>query len=112
MRVDAGVLNKRIVISETEIAKDSDGIKTETLKTIHSCWAKVSNTSGTEATKTGATFADLNTRFMIRYTDKQIHPKHVIVFAGNRYNIEYVNNYGYSNEYIEIMAKVNVQAGR
>lgn len=103
MNVNPGELSKRIKIVSVVFGVDSDGfpiIVSETI--IHECWAKAGNTSGTELIKAGAEFVEAKTRFLIRYTSKTINEDMQVIFNGDYYNISYVNNYEYSNDYIEI----------
>jgi len=102
MNVNPGELNKRIKIVSVTNGADSEGfpIPIETL--IHECWAKAGNTSGTELIKAGAEFIEAKTRFLIRHVNKTINEDMQVIFNGDYYNISYVNNYEYSNEYIEI----------
>lgn len=102
MNVNPGEMNKRIKIMATTRTVDEDGFQIESEIVQHECWAKVSNTSGTELTKANAEFVEVKTRFMIRYTAKVINEDMTILFQGNTYDIAYLNNYGFSNEYMEI----------
>jgi len=102
MNVNPGELSKRIKIVSVVSGVDSDGFPIASETIIHECWAKAGNTSGTELIKAGAEFVEAKTRFLIRYTSKTINEDMQVIFNGDYYNIRYVNNYEYSNEYIEI----------
>lgn len=102
MNVNVGELNKKISIYSKSTATDADGYPIETPVLFHSCWAKFSRTSGTEAAKANADFADLKVRFLIRYTSKPISRKMVVRYGGEDYEIEYLNDYEDRHEYIEI----------
>lgn len=107
MNVNPGELDKRIKFITTASETDSDGFPAEPVETIfHECWASVSHTSGTEIIKANAEFSEIKTRFMIRYTKKEINQKMEILFNAKHYNIAYMNNYNLSNEYIEIFATI------
>lgn len=85
-------LNKRITI------KDADNI------VVRTCFASVSNMTGTEVVKNNVHFEQATTRFIIRYTTIPITSDMYIVFDGFRYDIQYTNNYNFANESIEIIA--------
>lgn len=103
MTVNAGELNKRIKIIRRQASVDADGYeKDPTEETVHTCWAKFSQTSGTEAVKNNAGFAQLKVRFLIRYTSKTIDRKMLVHYAGTDYEIVYINGYGDSRTYLEI----------
>lgn len=105
MRLNAGKLNKRIQIVSVEKQKDADGYWTESDKPVHSCWAQFSRTSGKEIRQNDADYAEISVRFLIRYTRTELSRKMVVLYRGDRYEIEYINNYGDSNDYIELIAK-------
>lgn len=97
MNINPGELNKRIDIVTI-------GSKTGE-KTLHrSCYAKVSNTTGSEIKRNGLEIEDTKTRFLVRFSPVQITTKMEIIYNRKRYNIIYVNNYDESNEYLEIIA--------
>ena len=50
-------------------------------------------------------------RFLIRYTPKEITNDMFVLYRGKYYQIEYANNYGDSDEYIEIMATAGGKNG-
>lgn len=92
MQVDPGQLRHKITI------KDADG------NIIHSCYAAINQTSGTEVVKNNIQFEQATTRFLIRYTKKAISNDNVVCFKGYEYDIQYINDYNMSHEYIEIIA--------
>lgn len=113
MDVNIGDLNKRIkILSSTgdgDDNTDDDGFPIPIETVIHDCWAKVSQVSGTELIKANAEFTNVSTRFLIRYTPKGIDEDMKILFKGKRYDIVYINNYNFSNEYIEILTSKKEQ---
>jgi len=111
MRVNAGELNRKIEIVQVEKIKDADGYHTENDRVILRPWAKVTRMSGTEKLRHDADFAEITCRFLIRYTSKQLSRKMVVRHGGDRYEIQYLNNYGESNDYIEIVAKLITMGG-
>jgi len=90
-QINPGDLNKKI-----KIVKDDE--------TIHSCRASVGNVSGSQQLRNGGELNSVKTRFLIRYTDKVIDTDMEVVFRDKRYPITYVNEYGFSHQYIEILS--------
>ena len=109
MYINAGNLNKKIEIIKFEEIKDKDGfpIKSEVL--ILKTWAQVTNISGTELIKNNSDFAQVKTRFLIRTPRKAIEKDMFIKFKGSFYNIIYINNYNFKDEYTEIIAELTVK---
>lgn len=105
MYVDAGQLNKRIQIIQLAAEKDADGYSVSGETVVHRCWAKFSQISGTEAVKANANFADLKVRFLIRWPQVAIDRKMIVRYNGANYEIEYVNGYGDSRQYLELWAR-------
>lgn len=106
MYVNAGELNKRISIyRKPEL--DDDGYIPEGAQPalIHNCWAKFSQTSGTELAKANADVGEARVRFLIRRTRKDIHRKMSVRHKGLDYEIIYLNTYGDSGEYMELWCK-------
>lgn len=105
--INPGRLNKRILIfKEDPTATDDYGEPTNTPIEVHKCWASVKNKSGKEQFQANTPFAKTITSFLIRYTKKTIDTTMKIDFKGEKYNIIYVDNYNFSNEYIEITAEL------
>ena len=109
MLVNAGELNRRIQIVERNTERDKDGYQSKRedpayWKPVHSCWAKFSQPSGTETIKAGSDFAVEKARFLIRWTRKPIHRKMFVLFQDREWEIEYINSYGDSRQYMEIWA--------
>lgn len=102
MDIDAGKLNKRIQIVRVEQIRDSDGYYTGKKTVIREPWAQFSQTSGTEIVKNGAEFGEVKARFLIRWSQTKISRKDLVRYAGNDYQIEYINPYGDSREYLEL----------
>lgn len=90
-QVNPGTFNKMI-----KIVRDDEEI--------HSCHASVSNVSGSQQLRNGGELNSVRTRFLIRFTDKVINTDMEILFSGRRYPINYVNEYGFSHQYIEILS--------
>lgn len=112
MHVDAGELNKRIEIVRLDRTETPDGYDEITETVVYRCWAKFTQTSGTELVKANADFGEERVRFLIRWTDRAIDRKMVIRYGGSRYEIEYINDYGDGHQYIELWCKWLSRDGR
>jgi SPP1 family predicted phage head-tail adaptor len=106
MDVNIGELNKRIDIISITTEDNENGFPIPKETVFYSCWAKYSQTSGTELTKADADFSDVKCRFLIRYTPKEITRKMFVKYKGKNYNIAYLNEYGDSHEFIEIWCEL------
>lgn len=111
MNVNAGELRHKIEIYTTITTTDADGYTSETPVLFHSCWAKFTRTSGTELVKANADFTEVKVRFLIRYTAKAIDRKMTVQYAGDTYEITYINDYEDKHEYIEIWGERLTNAG-
>jgi len=107
--VNAGNLNKKIEIIEFKESKDKDGFPVKNEVLVLKAWAQVTNISGTELIKSNSDFAKIKTRFLIRTPNKVIEKDMFIKFSGNFYNITYVNNYSFKDQYTEIIAELVVK---
>lgn len=103
--INPGKLNQRIEIFKIVGSRDEYGEPITTKKTIHECWSSVKNKSGKEQFQAVTPFAKVVTSFLIRYTKKAIDTTMKINFKGEEYNIIYVDNYNFSNEWIELTAE-------
>lgn len=137
MNIDPGELNKRIQIVQKMDGEsyDDEGLPVRKERVIRTCWAKVTNTSGTELVRAGSEFAEAKKRFLVRYTPTPITTAMVvryrseagdpplldlmsekvsdsdggIITTGGRpgdHKILYVNPYGDSREYLEIWTEM------
>lgn len=104
MNVDPGQLKKKIQIIKRVETVDADGYRTYTETVVHTAYADFSRKSGKEVYEYHADFSEVRARFLIRYTKKAIDRKMIIRYAGNDYEIEYVNDYGDTREFIELWA--------
>lgn len=104
MYVDPGDLDKKILIIERiKDGQNDAGFETGVEeRVVRDCWAQVTNTSGKELMQTGRKLAEAKKRFLVRYTDTEITTSMIIRYAGHEYDIQYVNTYGDSKEYLEI----------
>lgn len=104
MIVDAGKLNKRITIFQDKKVQDSEtGFVTTERKVVRQCYAQINNTSGKEVFTAGRSFSEVKKRFLIRYAPIQLDTTMKIEYQDNIYEINYINNYGDSNEFIEVI---------
>lgn len=102
MTVNPGELRHRISIIQRIKTTDADGYETVEERTVYTCWAKLTQVSGTELTKANADLSETKTRFLIRHTDKAIDRRMIVRYKGDDYEIVYLNGYGDTREYIEI----------
>lgn len=107
MKMKIAELNKRIQIIRNTLTENDNGVDEETEVILNEVWAKVQNMSGTEVFRANSDFSKITTRFIIRYlTD--ITTDDYIKFEGRKYNIVYINNYNFSNDFIEIVGELIV----
>lgn len=107
MYVNAGELNKRISIyRKPELEEDGYLPENPEPTLVHRCWAKLSQTSGTELVRQNADMGEVKVRFLIRYTRKEIDRKMIVRYKERDYEIVYLNTYGDSGEYMEIWCKL------
>ena len=105
MHIDPGQMNKRIEIIRRESVRDESRYPVDKDPVVYRCWAKFSQTSGTEAIRANADFADLKVRFLIRWPPVSIDRKMLVLYNGAEYEIVYINGYGDSRQYIEIWCR-------
>lgn len=103
--INPGRLNKKIKIYKQINSHDDYGEPIDDKELMHECWASVKNKSGKEQFETVTPYAKTITSFLIRYTKKNIDTTMTIEFQDSTYNIIYVDNYNFSNEWIEITAE-------
>lgn len=111
MDVNAGKLDKRVEIVRISTSPDADGYAAPTETVIRRPWAQFSRTSGTEALRQGADMGDIKVRFLIRSGHTSISRKDRVRYSGADYEIEYVNDYGDSGEYTELIARLLTAGG-
>ena len=106
MVINPGNFDKRIKIIKYEIKKDSDGFEEKIENVVSITWAQVTNISGTEILCSNSDFSEVKTRFLMRTPKIKLNKDMFIKFAGNDYNIVYINDYGYDKKYTEIIAEL------
>ena len=112
MNVNPGELNKKIKIVKFETEKDADGFDSKKSEIIiREPWAKVTRISATSIMNSATEIKLDRCRFLVRYTPAEITNDMFVIYKGSYYKIEYANNYGDSNEYIEIMAEAGGKDG-
>ena len=103
--MNPGNLNQRIKIYKPDSSYDDYGEPVATKTLVHSCCASVKNKSGREQFAAATPYAKTVTSFLIRYTKTVIDRTMTVNFKGEEYNIVLVDNYNFSNKYIEITAE-------
>lgn len=111
MNIDASHLNKKLQIVRVTVERDPDGYERRTETVIRNPWGQFSQTSGTEALKSGAGLSEVKGRFLIRWTATQISRKDLVRYNGQDWEIEYINSYGDSREYVELICKLQTLGG-
>ena len=96
MRVNAGSLDKRISIVQEVKEQDPDGYWSTKDRVVHACWAGFSRTSGKEIARNDADYQEVIV---------------LVLYRGDRYEITYINDYGDSHEFMEIIAKLVTTGG-
>lgn len=103
MYVDPGDLNKQIqIIRKSDGTYDDEGHLTPGETVVRTCWAKVTNTSGTEMIRASAEMSDAKKRFLVRWTPTEITTAMVVRYNGHDHNILYASPYQDNKEYMEI----------
>lgn len=103
MYVNPGELKKRIqIIQKREMGSNSNGFSQKEERIVRNCFAKVSNTSGSEIIKANSEFSEAKKRFLIRYSKTKIDTDMIVRYDGKDYDIKYLNTYGDGKEYMEI----------
>lgn len=111
MNINPGELKHRIQIIRRDCTADADGYDTIAETVVHTCFAKLTQVSGTELVQANADFARTKVRFLIRHTAKSIDRKMLVRYAGTDYEIVYLNRYGDTREYMEIWCERLTQEG-
>lgn len=114
MNIDPGELNKKIQIIQIMDGEsyDDEGLPIRDEKTVRTCWARVTNSSGTELVRAGSEFAEAKKRFLVRYAPAPITTAMVVRYQSEAdgqpadHRILYINPYGDSREYLEIWTEL------
>lgn len=105
MNVDAGALNKRIQILRVKTVQDADGYESTSEAVVRSPWAQFSQTSAATLVKADADMGETRGRFLIRWSPTVLSRKDIVRYAGNDWEIEYINPYGDEREYVELLCR-------
>ena len=111
MEINAGELNQRIQIIRVDKGRDADGYETKTETVVRSPWARFSQTSGKELVRANADMSEVKVRFLIRWSSIPISRKMLVRYGGSDYQIEYINGYGDSREYVELWCSLATLGG-
>jgi SPP1 family predicted phage head-tail adaptor len=101
--VEIGSLNKRIIFQEYTTTENEMGDSISTWVDFATVWASVTNLSGREYFAAMQVQAENTVKFTIR-CNKNIDETMRIIFEGNNYNINFIDNIKYGNKFMEIKA--------
>ena len=110
MNIDPGKLDKRIKIQRAVRSFNANGYHTESWETVAETWAQFSRESGKERAERNADLAELRGRFLIRHLPG-LSRKMTVLYRGERWEIDYLNDYGDRHEFIEILVRRLMQEG-
>lgn len=105
MNINPGMFKKTIQFVTSKDGVDSSGFPIASEVVVRTCNAQVTQKSGTEVSRSNAEFSEVNVRFLVRYTPTVLTNDMKILFDGDRYDIDYINDYGFSHQYVEVFAK-------
>lgn len=111
MNINIGQLNKRISIVKVNKEKDADGYWTESDAVVHTTWARFSEGLGKETARNDADYSEVVAEFLIRKTLTKLSRKMVVLFAGNRYEIQHIGPYRGNSSFLLITAKLLTMEG-
>ena len=101
MNINPGIFKKTIMFYGASGKKNINGYP-EPAKMLFKTKAAVNRMTGKEIATTGTIYSEVTTRFLMRY-HAGITTKQYIEYNGGIYDIKYINNYGDSNKYMEII---------
>lgn len=108
MYVNPGELNKKIsIVMYDNSSVNENGFPEQKEVIVRKCYAKVTNTSGSEILKANSEFSDAKKRFLIRYTETEINTDMFVRYRGKDHDIKYVNPYRDNKEYLEIWTELS-----
>lgn len=111
MNVNIGQLNKRISIAKVNKEKDVDGYWAESEVLVHTTWARFSERTGKEILRNDTDYSEVVAEFLIRRTQVKLSRKMVVLFGGNRYEIQHVGPYPGNSSFFLIAAKLLTTEG-
>jgi SPP1 family predicted phage head-tail adaptor len=95
--------NKRIIFQKFTTILNENGFEIQEWSDYKTVWASVSNLNGREYFAAQAVQAEKTIKFTIR-CNKNITESMRIIFEGNNYDIAFIDNIKYGNEFMEIKA--------
>jgi len=101
--MEIGKLNKRITIQAYTTTENDMGDSISTWVDLGTVWANVTNLHGREYFAAMQVQAEKTVKFTIR-CNKNINETMRIIFEGNNYNINFIDNIKYGNKFMEIKA--------
>lgn len=107
MIINPGEFNKRIEFYERDGALDAAGYRSGS-KLVYkfSAWASFRRESGKEIIANGGDYEKISVRFVIRTPKTKLSRHMQIKYAGEFYEIEYLNDYRDRGELTEILAQL------
>lgn len=108
MYINPGELDKKIqIIRKVSGGTNSNGFSLpDTEEIVRSCYARVTNTSGSEIIRANSEFSQANKRFLVRYSEKDVDTDMIVRYRGKDHDIKYINPYGDNKEYLEIWTEI------
>ena len=101
--MEIGKLNKRIIFQNFTTTENENGFEIQEWSDFKTVWAGVTNLSGREYFAAMQVQAENIVKFTIR-CNKNITESMRIIFEGNNYDITFIDNIKYGNEFMEIKA--------
>ncbi|WP_100064989.1 phage head closure protein [Miniphocaeibacter massiliensis] len=102
--MNIGRLKHRIKLQKSEFTQDDWGNSEEELVEIGEVWAYVTNLHGEEYFAAAQLQLHKEVKFIIRY-NPEVDEDTTITFRDKNYDITFVDNIKYGNEYMEIKGK-------
>jgi SPP1 family predicted phage head-tail adaptor len=100
-------LSNKVLLQKLVLTDDGAGGQSRTWQDVHSVWAYIVQTSGSERFESDRLVAIANFRATIRFRN-DITEINRIVFKDKAYQIRNVNNIEYKNKYLELILENGV----
>lgn len=105
MKIQAGDLRHRIEIQRLQKYETDDGFTEMIYQPFRKTWAAVNNLFGKEYWRAKEYGAENTVVFTVRYTaGADVKPQDRILYRGNLYNIQHVDNVKHLDEFVKIRA--------
>lgn len=101
--MEIGKLNKRIIFQNSITIENEYGFEIQEWGDYITVWASSTNLSGREYFAAMQIQAENTIKFTIRY-NKNINESMRIIFDGKNYDITFIDNIKFNNEFMEIKA--------